>query len=76
MGPIFMRGQSLRPVRTELSNIFHTSISKIGLFYYSNFIMILKNLAIQDIDFENPDNLKLNEVIAKEIEKQSSKTKL
>ena len=76
MGPIFMRGQSLRPVRTELSKIFHTSISKIGLFYYSNFIMILKNLAIQDIDFENPENLKLNEIIAKEIDKQSSKTKL
>jgi replication factor C large subunit len=76
MGPIFMRGQSLRPVRTELSKIFHTSISKIGLFYYSNFIMILKNLAIQDIDFENPENLKLNEIVAKEIEKQSSKTKL
>jgi replication factor C large subunit len=76
MGPIFMRGQSLRPVRTELSKIFHTSISKIGLFYYSNFIMILKNLAIQDIDFEHPENLKLNEIIAKEIDKQSSKTKL
>jgi replication factor C large subunit len=76
MGPIFMRGQSLRPVRTELSKIFHTSISKVGLFYYSNFIMILKNLAIQDIDFENPENLKLNEIIAKEIDKQSSKTKL
>ncbi|WP_458746909.1 AAA family ATPase [Candidatus Nitrosocosmicus sp. T] len=76
MGPIFMRGQSLRPVRTELSKIFHTSISKVGLFYYSNFIMILKNLAIRDIDFENPENLKLNEIIAKEIEKQSSKTKL
>jgi replication factor C large subunit len=76
MGPIFMRGQSLRPVRTELSKIFHTSISKVGLFYYSNFIMILKNLAIPDIDFENPENLKLNEIIAKEIDKHSSKTKL
>lgn len=75
MGPIFMRGQSLRPLRTELSKIFHTSISKIGLFYYSNFIGILKNLAIQDIDFDNPDTLKLNEVINKEIEKQSNKTK-
>ncbi|MDQ3084558.1 MAG: AAA family ATPase [Thermoproteota archaeon] len=76
MGPIFMRGQSLRPLRTELSKIFHTSISKIGLFYYSNFIMILKNLAIQDLDFDNPDSLKFNEVINKEIEKQLSKTKL
>jgi hypothetical protein len=38
--------------------------------------MILKNLAIPDIDFENPENLKLNEIIAKEIDKQSSKTKL
>lgn len=76
MGPIFMRGQSLRPLRTELSKIFHTSVSKIGLFYYSNFIMILKNLAIQDLDFDSPDNLKLNEVINKEIEKQSNKTKL
>jgi len=76
MGPIFMRGQSLRPLRTELSKIFHTSVSKIGLFYYSNFIMILKNLAIQDLDFVNPDNLKLNEVINKEIERQSNKTKL
>ena len=76
MGPIFMRGQSLRPLRTELSKIFHTSVSKIGLFYYSNFIMILKNLAIQDLDFDNPDNLKLNEVINKEIERQSNKTKL
>lgn len=75
MGPIFMRGQSLRPLRTELSKIFHTSVSKIGLFYYSNFIGILKNLAIQDIDFDNPDTLKLNEVINKEIEKQSNKTK-
>ena len=46
MGPIFMRGQSLRPLRTELSKIFHTSVSKIGLFYYSNFIVILKNLVI------------------------------
>ena len=70
MGPIFMRGQSLRPLRTELSKIFHTSVSKIGLFYYSNFIVILKNLVIQDLDFDNPDNLKLNEVINKEIEKQ------
>ena len=76
MGPIFMRGQSLRPLRTELSKIFHTSVSKIGLFYYSNFIMILKNLAIRDLDFVNPDNLKLNEVINKEIERQSNKTKL
>ncbi|TVP39612.1 AAA family ATPase [Candidatus Nitrosocosmicus arcticus] len=76
MGPIFMRGQSLRPLRTELSKIFHTSISKIGLLYYSNFIMILKNLAIQDLDFDNPDSLKFNEVINKEIEKQISKTKL
>jgi replication factor C large subunit len=75
MGPIFMRGQSLRPLRTELSKIFHTSVSKIGLFYYSNFIGILKNLAIQDIDFDNPDTVKLNEVIKKEIEKQSNKTK-
>lgn len=75
MGPIFMRGQSLRPLRTELSKIFHTSVSKIGLFYYSNFIGILKNLTIQDIDFDNPDTLKLNEVINKEIEKQSNKTK-
>lgn len=75
MGPIFMRGQSLRPLRTELSKIFHTSVSKIGLFYYSNFIRILNNLAIQDIDFDNPDTLKLNEVINKEIEKQSKKTK-
>ena len=76
MGPIFMRGQSLRPLRTELSNIFHTSVSKIGLLYYSSFIMILKNLAIQDFDFDNPDNLKLNEILKKEIEKQSIKTKL
>ena len=76
MGPIFMRGQSLRPLRTELSKIFHTSVSKIGLFYYSNFIMIMKNLAIQDLDFDNADNLKFNELISKEIEKQSSKTKL
>lgn len=75
MGHIFMRGQSLRPLRTELSKIFHTSVSKIGLFYYSYFIGILKNLAIQDIDFDNPDTLKLNEVINKEIEKQSNKTK-
>ena len=76
MGPIFMRGQSLRPLRIELSKIFHTSVSKIGLFYYSNFIVILKNLAIKDLDFDSPDNLKLNEVINKEIEKQSNKTKL
>ena len=76
MGPIFMRGQSLRPLRTELSKIFHTSVSKIGLFYYSNFIVILKNLVIHDLDFDNPDNLKLNEVINKEIEKQLNKTKL
>jgi len=76
MGPIFMRGQSLKPLRIELSKIFHTSVSKIGLFYYSNFIVILKNLAIQDLDFDSPDNLKLNEVINKEIEKQSNKTKL
>ena len=76
MGPIFMRGQSLRPLRTELSKIFHTSVSKIGLFYYSNFIMILKNLAIQDLDFDSPDNLKLSEILKKEIEKQSIKTKL
>ena len=76
MGPIFMRGQSLRPLRTELSKIFHTGVSKIGLFYYSNFIMILKNLAIQDLDFDNPDNLRLSEILKKEIEKQSIKTKL
>ncbi len=76
MGPIFMRGQSLRPLRTELSKIFHTSVSKIGLFYYSNFIMILKNLTIQDLDFDSPDNLKLSEILKKEIEKQSIKPKL
>ncbi len=76
MGPIFMRGQSLRPLRTELSKIFHTSVSKIGLFYYSNFIVILKNLVIHDLDFDNPDNLKLNEAINKEIERQLNKTKL
>ena len=76
MGPIFMRGQSLRPLRIELSKIFHTSVSKIGLFYYSNFIVILKNLAIQDLDFDNPDNLRLSEILKKEIEKQSIKTKL
>jgi len=76
MGPIFMRGQSLRPLRIELSRIFHTSVSKIGLFYYSSFILILKNRAIQDLDFDNPDSLKLKEVINKEIEKQSNKTKL
>ena len=76
MGPIFMRGQSLRPLRTELSKIFHTSVSKIGLFYYSNLIVILKNLVIHDLDFDNPDNLKLNEAINKEIERQLNKTKL
>ncbi len=76
MGPIFMRGQSLKPLRIELSKIFHTSVSKIGLFYYSNFIVILKNLAIQDLDFDNPDNLRLSEILKKEIEKQSIKTKL
>ncbi|WP_458720984.1 AAA family ATPase [Candidatus Nitrosocosmicus sp. R] len=76
MGPIFMRGQSLRPLRIELSKIFHTSVSKIGLFYYSNFIVILKNLAIQDLDFDNFDNLKLSEILKKEIEKQSIKPKL
>lgn len=76
MGPIFMRGQSLRPLRIELSKIFHTSISKIGLFYYSSFILILKNRAIQDLDFDNPDSQKLNEAINKEIVKQSNKTKL
>lgn len=75
MGPIFMRGQSLRPLRIELSKIFHTSVSKIGLFYYSNLIVILKNLAIQDLGFDSPDNLKFNEIINKEIEKQSNKTK-
>jgi replication factor C large subunit len=76
MGPIFMRGQSLRPLRTELSKIFHTSVSKIGIFYYSSFIVILKNLEIQELDFDNPDSLKLNEVINREIEKLSNKTKL
>lgn len=76
MGPIFMRGQSLRPLRKELSKIFHTSVSKIGLFYYSNFIVILKNLVIHDLDFDNPDNLKLNEVINKEMERQLNKTKV
>ena len=37
MGPIFMRGQSLRPLRTELSKIFHTSVSSIGLFLLFQF---------------------------------------
>lgn len=66
IGSIFMRGQTLRQVRTELASAFHVGESKVGLFYYSYFIQILKNSESSSIVFNNPDNSKLNEIIEKE----------
>jgi replication factor C large subunit len=66
IGSIFIRGQTLRQVRTELASAFHVGESKVGLFYYSYFIQILKNSESSSIVFNNPDNSKLNEIIEKE----------
>lgn len=66
IGSIFMRGQALSRVRSEMARTFHTGESKIGLFYYSYFIHILKNTGNFSLVFNNPDNLKLNEIIEKE----------
>lgn len=74
IGSIFMRGQSLKPLRMELSRIFHTSSSKIGLFYYSNFILILKNSEIDSLNLNTSDDSKLMEVIEKEKEKLKIKS--
>ena len=66
IGSIFMRGQTLRQVRTELAKAFHAGESKVGLFYYSYFIQILKDTENSSIVFNNSDNSKLNEIIEKE----------
>ena len=66
IGSIFMRGQTLRQLRRELARAFHVGESNIGLFYYSYFIQILKNKKGSSIVFDNPDNSKLNDIIAKE----------
>ncbi len=66
IGSIFMRGQTLKPIRMELSTKVHTGTSSVGLFYYTYFIQILKNSDISTIDFDNSDNTKLNEIIEKE----------
>lgn len=66
IGSIFMRGQTLRQVRTELASAFHIGESKVGLFYYSFFIHILKSAESSSIIFNNSDNSKLNEIIEKE----------
>jgi replication factor C large subunit len=66
IGSIFMRGQTLRQVRTQLAKVFHVGESKVGLFYYSYFIQILKDTKNLSIVFNNSDNSKLNEIIEKE----------
>lgn len=66
IGTIFMRGQSLRPLRMELSKQFHTGSSKIGLFYLAYFIDILKKNNLDDIDFRSSDDTKINEIVLKE----------
>ena len=66
IGSIFMRGQTLKQVRSELARVFHTGSSKVGLFYYPYLIQILKISDVDAIDFDNPDSSKLNEIIEKE----------
>lgn len=66
MGSIFIRGQSLKPLRQLLSHIFHVSSSEVGLFYFSYLIKILNSISIADIYFGSDDDIKLNELISKE----------
>lgn len=66
IGSIFMRGQTLRQVRAELAREFHAGMSNVGLFYYPYLIQILRNSNLSTIDFKNPDNSKLNDIIEKE----------
>lgn len=66
IGTIFMRGQTLKQVRSELARVFHTGSSKVGLFYYPYLIQILKISDVDAIDFDNPDSSKLNEIIERE----------
>ncbi len=66
IGSIFMRGQTLRQLRAKLTREFHTGSSKVGLFYYSYLIQILRISNIEAVDFNDPDSSKLNEIIEKE----------
>jgi replication factor C large subunit len=66
IGAIFMRGQSLRPLRVELSKQFHTSISSVGLFFLSYFITVIKNGKFSAVEFNSNEDDKINEIIVKE----------
>lgn len=66
IGTIFMRGQSLRPLRVELSKQFHTSTSSVGLFCLSYFIAVIKNGKFETLDFNSNEGDKINEIIVKE----------
>lgn len=66
IGTIFMRGQSLRPLRVELSRQFHTSTSSVGLFCLSYFITVIKDGKFGTLDFNSNEDEKINEIILKE----------
>jgi replication factor C large subunit len=66
IGAIFMRGQSLRPLRVELSKQFHTSTSSVGLFFLSYFITVIKNGKFSAVEFNSNEDDKINEIIVKE----------
>lgn len=66
IGTIFMRGQSLRPLRTELAKQFHTNISSVGVFHLPYFISVIRNGKFGNLDFGGSDDEKINELISKE----------
>lgn len=66
IGTIFMRGQSLRPLRGALSKQFHTSTSTVGLFCLSYFLQVIKNGKFGVLDFNSNEDDKINEIIVKE----------
>lgn len=66
IGTIFMRGQSLRPLRDALSKQFHTSTSTVGLFCLSYFLQVIKNGKFGVLDFNSNEDDKINEIIVKE----------
>ncbi len=69
IGSIFIRGQSTRFAIKALSQIFHTSSSEFGLFYFSHFIQIVKDKKYGDIVFNTEVDDKLNELLAKELDR-------
>jgi hypothetical protein len=69
IGSIFIRGQSTRFVIKALSQIFHTSSSGFGLFYFPHFIQVVKDKKFEDIVFNTEVDDKLNELVTKELDR-------